>query len=384
MAFSSHDEVGDDLRRRWDDPDITFVDATHPVVYAGAGSHSGAYLPGEYVISVGLPLPGPVERLRAALLRILPWGDASSPAIGIPYIDYRRGDGPGVGPGEDRVWTPVLIDDTTDWVADYRGLWGLDTRDPLGGERAPAGPRYDRDGTVRDSWRHPVAWAGLDKEPATAGEAAEDLQALRDSLEGERERSATELAQARTRLRGAQVADRADGRDVRHPSARVSGLAREVEQLRGRDASLATDLEAVDRAIAAAPAADGVHAHLRHRALPIERTDRQGLRERLLRVWAAASASLLLAAAGVLLLTGYPDLVGAMLVLVAVSVTIEAVLRGRFAQLLVNVAVAAIVLVGIWAVVAIVLGNFRQGVGVLLLLAAAYMGWQTFREGSRT
>ena len=45
VAFSSHDEVGDDLRRRWDDPDIEYV-GEHPVVYAGAGSHSGAYLPG--------------------------------------------------------------------------------------------------------------------------------------------------------------------------------------------------------------------------------------------------------------------------------------------------------------------------------------------------
>ena len=35
VAFSSHDEVGDDLRRRWDDPDIEFVDGVHPVVYAG-------------------------------------------------------------------------------------------------------------------------------------------------------------------------------------------------------------------------------------------------------------------------------------------------------------------------------------------------------------
>ena len=37
VAFSSHDETGDDLRRRCDDPDITWVDHTHPVVYAGAG-----------------------------------------------------------------------------------------------------------------------------------------------------------------------------------------------------------------------------------------------------------------------------------------------------------------------------------------------------------
>jgi hypothetical protein len=41
VAFSSHDEVGDDLRRRVDDPDLQLMDGTHPVVHAGAGSHSG-------------------------------------------------------------------------------------------------------------------------------------------------------------------------------------------------------------------------------------------------------------------------------------------------------------------------------------------------------
>lgn len=48
VVFSAHDEVGDDLRRRWDDPDLT-REGDHPVVYAGLGSHSGAYLPGEYL-----------------------------------------------------------------------------------------------------------------------------------------------------------------------------------------------------------------------------------------------------------------------------------------------------------------------------------------------
>lgn len=52
VAFSLHDETGDDLRRRSGDPDITWVDHTHPVVYAGAGSHPGAYLPDEYLVRV--------------------------------------------------------------------------------------------------------------------------------------------------------------------------------------------------------------------------------------------------------------------------------------------------------------------------------------------
>jgi hypothetical protein len=51
VAFSSHDETGDDLRRRFDDPDLCWRD-THPVVFVGAGSHSGACLPGDYLVTV--------------------------------------------------------------------------------------------------------------------------------------------------------------------------------------------------------------------------------------------------------------------------------------------------------------------------------------------
>ena len=163
VAFSSHDEVGADLRRRWDDPDLA-KEGDHPVVYVGAGSHSGAYLPGEYLVSIAPNLPGWLERLRRSLARILPWADPEG-QIGIPFIDYRRGDGLSIGPGGDHGWQACLVDESTDWVVDYAGLWGLDTHDPLGGERAPAGPRYERDGRVRASWAQPVAWADLDREP---------------------------------------------------------------------------------------------------------------------------------------------------------------------------------------------------------------------------
>ena len=102
VAFSSHDEAGDDLRRRSDDPDLEWRD-THPVVFAGAGSHSGAYLPGDYLITVE---PAALGRMLGALRRLsrflLPWTRTyAGTAFGIPFIDYRRGDGPAVGPGED-------------------------------------------------------------------------------------------------------------------------------------------------------------------------------------------------------------------------------------------------------------------------------------------
>ena len=51
VAFSSHDHRGDTLRRRWDDPELTRR-GDHPVLFPGAGSHSGAFVPGDYVVSV--------------------------------------------------------------------------------------------------------------------------------------------------------------------------------------------------------------------------------------------------------------------------------------------------------------------------------------------
>ncbi len=177
VAYASHDFHGDDLRRRWDDPELERIDETHPVVYAGAGSHASYYLPGEYLMNVEPPLLKPVRRVLDWVVEFwsetLGQGDragdqelheATKAFVSIPFIDYARGDGVHIGPGQQEEWTPVLIDDGVPWVDRYRGLWGLDTNDPLGGERAPSGPKYNRDGSVRRSWYDPLGWSGLDKE----------------------------------------------------------------------------------------------------------------------------------------------------------------------------------------------------------------------------
>ena len=384
VAFSSHDEVGDDLRRRWDDPDIEFV-GEHPVVYAGAGSHSGAYLPGEYIVSVEAPLPGFVERARRAFLRVLPWTDPESPGIGIPYIDYRRGDGPSVGAGQPRDWSPVLITDDVAWVRDYRGLWGLDTKDPLGGERAPAGPRYDRDGTVRESWGQPVAWAGLDKEAPTESEAVADL--VRHGAAESHELADVDLAleEARIALRGARAADRAAGLSPRHPSRATKAQQAVVSDLRRRQDDVITRLEAIERGLAEPLPVDGVHAHLKHRATPLEDTGAtRGKRGRLLRVWSAASASILLAALGVILLLPDVPILQPVLILIGAMVIIEATLRGRLLNLVLAVVLAAVVVLVLLAILGLFLGQFRTSMGILLAFAALYMLWQTVRESVRT
>jgi hypothetical protein len=381
VAFSSHDEVGDDLRRRPDDPDITWV-GEHPVVYAGAGSHSGAYLPGEYVISTPIPLPGWMGRIRALWARVRPWakGEDSS-VLSIPYIDYRRGDGTRVGVDGSRPWHPVLIDDGTPWVRDFRGLWGLDTSDPLGGERAPAGPRYDRDGSVRQSWGQPVAWAGLDKEAPTFEEARIRMAASRQRLTGELADVQVALEHERERLRGARAAENALGRSPRRPTSLQASLQGEVDRLRSRERELHALIEGVDTALATAPRPDPVHAHLSHRALPI---DEDAIpRGRVLRFWTAASTTILLAALGILLIVDGTSPVS-ILEIAGVMLVIEAILRRRLVALIAGLAVIGIAIVGVWAVFSLLVGNFADALGVALLFGALYLAITTVREGFST
>ena len=72
FCAAAHDEKGDDLRRRWDDPRLE-KDGEHPVVYPGAGSHATYLERGEYIMA--LPFPGeqnlhkPLDLLRAPVAR---------------------------------------------------------------------------------------------------------------------------------------------------------------------------------------------------------------------------------------------------------------------------------------------------------------------------
>lgn len=374
IAASSHDEVGDDLRRRWDDPDLTLV-GDHPVIFAGAGSHSSSFLQGEYVIGQPLPLPRWISRVTR------PFTDSDdSKLLRIPYIDYKRGDGIGIGEGGDRAWTAVLVDESTPWVTEYPGLWGLDTEDPFGGERAPAGPRFNRDGTVRQSWVSPLAWSGLDKVPATAAEATQRITQIRDGLAERAAEAHRSLEDRREVLRGAYAAERALGIPVATPGPHVAQLDREVEVLRREAVQVSELLAGTERALATPIPDDPPHAHLRHRAVPLAVTELgQG---RLLRVWAAASASLVLLVLGILMLNDAAT-VEALLLLAGGMIVIESVLRRRFIQLVAGAAVLALAVVVVWAVASIVLGNLQQGFGVLLILGAIYLGVSTLREAAR-
>ena len=172
FCAAAHDEKGDDLRRRWDDARMEVVDG-HPVVYPGAGSHATYLERGEYIMLLPFPgernIRGPLDLLRRFWRDTLAQPDPGDlaararRALSVPFVDYARGDGRAVGPGGDVEWSPTIVSDEDGWIDRYRGLWGLDTGDRFAGERAPAGPKYTRTGSVRQSWHDPLGFAGLGK-----------------------------------------------------------------------------------------------------------------------------------------------------------------------------------------------------------------------------
>ena len=379
VAFSSHDEAGDDLRRRADDPDLEWRD-THPVVFAGAGSHSGAYLPGDYLITVE---PAALGRMLGALRRLsrflLPWTRTyPGTALGIPFIDYRRGDGPAVGPGEAITWDPVLVDDETPWLRDYRGLWGLDTGDPFGGERAPAGPRYERGGSVRLCWSDPVGWAGLDKEAPSPAAERQAIQGRITELDASLTEAACELGARGDELRRAYAGIRAAGRGGKKDLAALAALEAAVQQARSRRQTLTEERDALERAARNGLPWREPHAHLQHRAVP--NVDPARSRSRVLRVWSTVSASFLLAGLAVVIIGQFGALLPTFGALALVMLCLEAFARGHLRQFVTGLLAAAIAGAVAWLIVTEAVGNWRPAVATLLILAALVLLGANIRD----
>jgi hypothetical protein len=380
VACSSHDETGADLRRRHDDPDLEWR-GTHPVVFAGAGSHSGVYLPGDYLVTVKPPALGWFLTVLRRLSRLLlPWKRSDvGTAFGIPFIDYHRGDGPGVGPGEQREWQPVLIDDETPWVRDYRGLWGLDTGDPFGGERAPAGPRYERNGSVRTCWSDPVAWASLDAETPSPQAERQAVEDRITELDAQLTAVAEELDARGDELRRARAGLRAVGSPPSHSDqTALPALQVSVEKIRLRRRTLAAEREALARASVHGLPQEDPHAHLRHRALPNVYPVR--MRDRVLRAWSAVSASFLLAGLAVIVFGHGGALLPAIAGLSVFMLCAEAFARRHLLQFVLGLAAAAVVIAVVWEAVVAAVTNWRPVVAGLLIFAAIVLLLANIRD----
>lgn len=373
VAFSAHETVGADLRRRWDDPDLTLVDG-HPVVHPGLGSHAGAYLPGEYLITVH---GSHVDRLLRASRRVsrfvLPWRrERATTSLGMPYVEYARGDGVAIGHGQADPWRPVVIDDDTPWVAEYTGLWGDDTNDRFGGERGPAGPRYERDGTLRRSWSDPVGWAALDPVVPDAAAREAVVTARIAELDDELVQLAREREELRNRVRAAVVGGATD----------IVGEQQQLADLARSAAARGEERRQLETARRAEPVPTDPHAHLHHRKLPLPQESSN--RRRLLRVWATVSTPLVFVLLALLFLPLGVSIYAGIGVCLLFLLLVEAVARRRTVAFLLGLA-GFVVMAAVTVVVAVALvANWRYTVAGLLCVAAVAFLVLNLREIRRT
>jgi hypothetical protein len=353
FAAAAHDEHGADLRRRWDDPKLQ-KDGDHVIVFPGAGSHATYMERGEYIMR--LPLPG--EQLLHGVLDVVRrmWRDtlnqpdpgdlaeALKRLVSVPFVDYARGDGLTVGPGQEVEWSPIIISDATPWVDGYRGLWGLDTGDRLAGERAPAGPKYTRTGSVRQSWNDPLGFVGL-ASAATPAETREELVARIATLEAERAAVIEEADALSAVLPGMGIEVRALA-GTSGVQAYLERRALEVKASEARLASLRSSSAELKAAIAAARGflvrydagyRGDPRSHLSHAAVP-ERPDTTNRRV-FAETWAALSVGVLVLALAVILWFRLLPIAPTILLLVIGYLAIESFAQRRVETLLLRITV---------------------------------------------
>jgi len=385
FCAAAHDEKGDDLRRRWDDPRFQVIDG-HPLVFPGAGSHAIYLEQGEYIMRLPFPgernIHGPLDLLRHVWRDTLDQPDPgdlaekAKRAVSVPFVDYARGDGIAVGPGGDIGWTPIIIGDKDGWVDRYKGLWGLDTGDRFAGERAPAGPKYTRIGTVRQSWHDPLGFSGLDKvpPPSQAVPALEarivDLLAERADLTVKAEELERSLPLREAELGAIRVAAGADAyRAVRTVELREA--ASQLAALRSQIVQLTTAIEAGRRRAEdlRAGVLDDPRAHLRHAAEPEPQVETH--RRALAETWAALSVGLLVVALAVILWFRILPPVLVIVVLFGSYLAIESFFRRDVRILLLRISLALAMLSALILAIAflrevVLIGLL--GLGVLLIV----------------
>ncbi len=394
VAYAVHDYAGDDLRRRWDDPEVEKV-GEHPIVYCGAGSHAGYFQAGEYLAELELPFLVPLVRFteqqerfwRRTLRRYIEddgydLNGESFNIFRVPFVDYARGDGLAIGPGQAESWDELhLLNPAPSWASDYRGLWGLYAHDPFSGEDAPAGPIYNRDGTVRRAWYDPVGWAGLDK-VAPPDEALAYVLAEREAVEARRQQLAQEIASQSedlmrlgVRLRAMQERPHLETLYVAHDAAGAV-LAAEIAAKRAAYSEEESLMQALDLYAERLNAGlrGPLRAHIRRSYEPVsELSLRFGL---FAEIWAAASIGLMLIAFVLLFLFAPQFRWHGLTLLLTLFIFVEAGFRRQLPRL---VSTATIILAFVAAIV-LLYEFFWTAVVILVLLAGAYVMWENLRE----
>lgn len=394
VAYAAHDFSGDDLRRRWDDPELEKM-GEHPVVYVGAGSHASYYTAGEYLVELEVPFISPVSRLFNQVKKLwrerlsqfyneeLQPGDSKRPTtFRLPFVDYARGDGLAIGPGQTKMWgAPCVISEPPLWVSQYRGLWGMYVQDPLAGENAPAGPMYNRNGTVRRAWYDPLGWAGLDKIPTTF-QAMERIREQHDTLVARQKKLTQIIDEKSHQLTGLGVEAAAL---QNHPHLKkiyeghrekIKDLSEEVDDLRAEYAENEAMLEAFN--LHAQQLWQGqlgpARSHIRRAPRPIPQTDLQI--GRLMEAWAAISIGLIVISLVAVIFFAPQNWFIGLAAIMSLFLMIEAAFRRRLTQLVTQLTVVLAVI----AAIVLLIDFFPYIAIACALVAGGYMTWQNLRE----
>jgi hypothetical protein len=253
-------------------------------------------------------------------------------------------------------------------VSGFHGLWGRDTRDWVGGERAPAGPRYERDGRVRTLWADPLGWAGLQKVLPDPEDDRRELRARITILDKEIADADAGIARDREELRrlratAVSLGHHENARDLaRRRAAEVAKAEMELRALVRTRTDLAEERAAHEATLARPPDAEEPHEHLSEPHVPY--TPTRGPRTRFLNAWAALSTPLfILAVVGVFVVPHEPVAI-LLAAVVFLFLTMEAWARRRLLAL----GAGLLMLAGALAVVAgLGLAVFYGGRYVLLV-----------------
>lgn len=394
VAYASHEFKGDDLRRRWDDDELEKV-GEHPVVYVGAGSHASYFSKGEYLTSIELPFLTPVQKfihkIEALWSKVINENDTRSEedrmkqgvnVFRIPFVDYARGDGVSIGADAERTWAdPVLLDDAALWAHNYRGLWGLYAQDPFSGENAPAGPRYNRDGSVRKAWFDPLGWAGMEKVTPPAQmlmQLHHEIKQVRRNIE--QLKLAAKQKQADVLALGLRVQSVKQQMHMKPACQRMQNdlesQTEELAQVRQALSDQKTLLQALQNHAAdlAQGISDHPRAHIKHAHHP--QTDEDVRWGVFSEIWSAVSIGVMMITLVVLFIFLRQYFWYGVLTLLGLMIVLESAFRRRLVYLINSLATALVILV-----LLILLKEFYWLLIIALaLIAGAYMVIENLRE----
>jgi hypothetical protein len=394
VAYASHDHTGDDIRRRWDDPELERI-GEHPIVYVGAGSHACYFSPGEYLTEMEIPFLAPYARLvdwvqkqSKTLIKVATGDDLrekhrdSFNFFRVPFVDYARGDGVSIGPGQEFEWDQAqIIEPPPDWVLNYRGLWGLYAQDPLAGEDAPAGPMYNRDGSVRQVWYDPLGWVGLDRVAPpheSTHRARHRYQKIKNRIDSRLvliQEKSNQLQYMDIEARAMQAQPHME-RIHRAHVEEMGAISDELNQMRVQDTKDQALLQALERYIV--DHERGVRhpprAHIRREMKPLSS---ENLRiSRMAEFWSAISIGLMMISFVGIVLLARQYLLAALTALISLVIFIESGFRKRLARLITGVTTALAIVTAL----VLLYEFFWEIIIICVLIAGAYIMWENLRE----